>query len=59
MATRMTKRQKEARRMLPAELFEKGIGPAEVARRFGVTTGAASQWRKAWKQGGKEALRSV
>jgi transposase len=55
----MTKKQKEARRMLAAELFEQGIGPAEVGRRLGVTTGAASQWRKAWQQGGKEALRSV
>ena len=45
--------------MLAAEFFEQGIGPAEVARRLGVTTGAASQWKKAWQQGGKEALRSV
>ena len=45
--------------MLAAQLFEQGIGPAEVARRLGVTTGAASQWKKAWQQGGKEALRSV
>lgn len=45
--------------MLAAALFEQGIGPAEVARRLGVTTGAASQWKRAWKQGGKEALRSV
>jgi len=59
MKTRMTKKHKEARRLLAAELFEQGIGPAEVARRFGVTTGAASQWKKAWQQGGKEALRSV
>jgi len=45
--------------MLAAELFEQNIGPAEVARRLGVTTGAASQWRKAWRQQGKEGLRSV
>jgi transposase len=55
----VTKKEKEARRMLAAQLFEQGIGPAEVARRFAVTTGAASQWKKAWQGGGKEALRSV
>lgn len=44
--------------MLAAELFEQGIGPAEVARRLGVTVGAASQWRKAFRERGKEALRS-
>lgn len=44
--------------MLAAELFEQGIGPAEVARRFGVTVGAASHWLKAWRKGGLEALRS-
>ena len=48
----------EARRMLAAELFEQGIGPAEVARRLQVTVGAASHWRKAWHQAGIEALRS-
>lgn len=44
--------------MLAAEFFEQGIGPSEVARRLGVTTGAASQWRKSWQKAGKEALRS-
>ena len=55
----MSKKEMEARRMLAADLFEQGIGPAEVARRFGVTTGAASQWRKAYREKGKEGLRSV
>lgn len=44
--------------MLAAQLFEQGIGPAEVARRFGVTTGAASQWKNAWLEAGREGLRS-
>ena len=44
--------------MLAAELFEQGIGPAEVARRLGVTVGATSQWRKKWQRAGPEALRS-
>jgi len=45
--------------MPAAELFEQKIGPAEVARRLGVSTGAASRWRKAWRQQGKQGLRSV
>jgi transposase len=59
MKARITKKQKEARRMLAAMLFEQGTGPAEVARRLGVTVGAASQWKKAWQRAGKEGLRSV
>jgi transposase len=58
MKTRTTKKQKEARRMLAAQLFEQGIGPAEVARRVGVTVGAASHWKKAWVEAGREGLRS-
>lgn len=45
--------------MLAAQMFENDIGPAEVARRLGVTTGAASQWRKTYREQGKEGLRSV
>ena len=44
--------------MLAAELFEQGIRPAEVARRFDVTVGAASHWFKSWREGGIEALHS-
>lgn len=45
--------------MLAVDMFENDIGPAEVARRLGVTVGATSQWRKAWREKGKEGLRSV
>jgi len=58
MKTKRTKKQLEARRLLAAELFEQGIRPAEVARRFDVTVGAASHWFKSWPEGGTEALRS-
>ena len=44
--------------MLGAKLFEQGIRPSEVARRLGVTIGAASQWRKAWREAGLDGLRS-
>ena len=44
--------------MLAARLFEQGIGPSDVARRLQVTVGAASQWRKAWREAGLNGLRS-
>jgi transposase len=48
----------EQRRMHAAELFEAGLIPAEIARRVGVRHQIVSQWRKAWRQGGRDALRS-
>jgi len=44
--------------MHAAELFEEGLIPAEIARRVGVRHQIVSQWRKAWRQGGRNALRS-
>jgi transposase len=58
MEPKRSKKEMEARRMLAAELFGQGMGPAEVARRLGVTVGATSQWRKKWQRAGREALRS-
>jgi transposase len=49
----------EEHRMQAAELFEHGVIPAEVARRVGVQHQIVSQWRKAWRQGGRDALRSA
>lgn len=37
-------------------LLKKGVKPAEVARQVGVTRGAVSQWKKAFKSGGKAGL---
>src|SRR5260370_16371679 len=48
----------EQRRMRSADLFERGMIPAEIARRVGVAHQVVSEWRKAWRQGGPEALRS-
>jgi len=45
----------EERRMLAADLFERGLTLAEIARRVGVTHQVVSEWR----QGGREALRSA
>jgi transposase len=49
----------EERRMRAAELLERGVIPAEIARRVGVAHQVVSEWRKAWRQGGREALRSA
>ena len=45
--------------MRAADLFEGGMIPAEIARRVGVAHQVVSEWRKAWRQGGREALRSA
>src|SRR5215470_11621177 len=47
----------EERRMRAADLFWKGVIPAEVARQLGVSHQVVSDWRKAWRHGGRAALR--
>jgi transposase len=49
----------EERRMRAADLFRRGVIPAEIARRLGVSHQIVSEWRKAWRQGGRAALRSM
>jgi transposase len=49
----------ERRRMQAADLFERDVIPAEIARRVGVSHQIVSDWRKTWRQGGREALRSA
>src|SRR5262245_29691817 len=48
----------EERRMRAADLFRKGVIPAEVARQLGVSHQIVSDWRKVWRQGGRAALRA-
>jgi len=48
----------EQRRMQAADLFEREVIP-EIARQVGVSHQIVSDWRKAWRQGGREALRSA
>jgi transposase len=45
--------------MQAADLFRRGVIPAEIARRLGVSHQIVSEWRKAWRQGGRTALRSA
>src|SRR3979409_2761851 len=49
----------EQRRMQAADLFEEGVIPAEIARRVGVRHQIVSQWRKVWRQDGRDALRAA
>jgi transposase len=49
----------ERRRMQAADLFRRGVIPAEIARRLGVAHQVVSEWRKRWREGGRAALRSV
>jgi len=46
----------EQRRYQAVELLEQGFGTNEVARRFGVTSGAVSQWKAKYKQQGRDGL---
>ncbi len=45
--------------MQAADLFRRGVIPAEIARQLGVSHQIVSEWRKAWHQGGRAALRSA
>jgi len=49
----------QQRRLRAAKLFEKGFGPAEVARRCKVSCQSAARWQSDWQQGGKDALRKA
>jgi transposase len=49
----------EQRRMQAADLFERDVIPAEIARQVGVSHQIVSDWRKAWRQGGRERLLSA
>jgi len=46
----------EKRRLKAIRLFERGVTPAEAARRLEVHRQSATRWRSAWLAGGREAL---
>ncbi|MEU5547882.1 winged helix-turn-helix domain-containing protein [Streptomyces sioyaensis] len=48
----------ERRRLQAADLFEQGMRQSKVAKVLGVTPQAVSLWRRAWAEGGREALLS-
>ncbi len=45
--------------MHAAAMFRRGVIPAEIARRLGVSHQVVSEWRMAWRQGGRAALRGA
>src|SRR5207253_457633 len=47
----------EGRRLRALELYEAGWKAIRIAEALGVTRGAVSQWLKAARAGGREALR--
>ena len=57
--TRRDLKAMEERRMRAADLFRRGVIPAVIVRQLGVSHQVVSEWRKAWRQGGRAALRSA
>jgi transposase len=51
--------QLEKRRFQAAKLFDRGLGPAEVARRLQVSCQSALRWQQAWTEKGKPGLRQA
>lgn len=49
----------QERRMRAADLFRRGVIPADIARQLGVSHQVVSEWRKAWRTGGRRALRGA
>jgi transposase-like protein len=49
-------REREAHRMVAADLFDAGVRQADVARRLGISHQAVSRWHARWESGGREAL---
>jgi transposase len=49
----------EKRRMCAADLFERGVIPAEIARQLGVSHQIVSDWRAAWRRSGRDGLRGA
>ena len=51
--------KREQVRLRAAEMFERGASPVEVARALEVSEKSARAWRRAWADGGTEALAST
>ena len=46
-------------RAIAANMFDAGGEPSEIARHLGVAAQAAREWRRDYRAGGREALRST
>ncbi|THA81078.1 winged helix-turn-helix domain-containing protein [Streptomyces sp. A0592] len=49
---------REGLRLEAADLFAEGVSSAVVAKRLRVSERSVQRWRKAWRDGGRRALRS-
>jgi transposase-like protein len=49
----------EDRRMRAADMFERRVKPAEIARQVGVSHQIVSDWRAAWRRSGRDGLRAA
>ena len=45
--------------MWAADLFEQNVIPAEIARQVGVSHQIVSEWRRVWREAGREGLRAA
>ena len=54
----LTRKSLESRRMQAIELLKSGWSQADIARKFDVSEGAVSNWKKKWKEEGKRSLRA-
>jgi transposase len=50
--------KREQLRVAAVGMFAEGVSVAEVARRVRVSKMSANRWRKAWREGGREAVAS-
>jgi transposase-like protein len=50
--------RRERLRLRAAERFARGDTASQVARDLRVTEGSVRRWRRAWRDGGTEALKS-
>lgn len=58
MNTMLSRKEAERRRLRGIALLDQGCSQSEVARQLGVTPAAVSQWSKARRLGGDEALQA-
>ncbi|MEZ0074698.1 transposase [Planotetraspora sp. GP83] len=57
--TLQEQRRREEVRLRAAEMFEQGVTNAAVARTLRVTERSVERWRRAWREGGIQALASA
>jgi transposase len=58
MANKRDHQKMEKRRLRAANMFERGLSPAEVSRRCQVARQVGYRWHEAWMEGGRRALAS-